>query len=210
MYIRKCPNCSDGKMLAVQMRRGWGKEYHYVCNCCGHDKWIYEGNPSVGGSYENSKMGFWILLIMVEAIVFFSDDVIGGIGYAIYISLLLLFLYNLFTPNKIKGGGYEILEWIDMITPEEAEEELGLNYSMKDNKVMVFIGIVIASVIAVDYFDNWYLLIIALFSFLAMYYYGFLDISSHRRGKFFKDREFEQEMDDIVIKIDSDGKPIYF
>ena len=208
MYIRKCPKCDNGKMLAVSMVRGWGKEYHYVCNSCGHDKWIYEGNPNIGESYEKSKKSFWIVLILIEIIIFFNDNIISGIDYIIYLSLLILFIYNLFTPNKLKLG-YEIVASIDAITPEEAKEELMLNYSIKDNKVMLFIGVIILSVIATDYFDNWYLLGFALLSFILMYYYGFLDISTHRRGKFFRDKKFEKDINDLVVKVDSSGKPIY-
>lgn len=207
MYIRSCPQCDAGKMLATSMKRGWGKEYKYVCSSCGYSKWIYEGSPSAGGSYENSKKSFWLLLILIEAIVFFNSDIIGVIGYVIYTLLLILFSYNLLTPNKLEPE-CKIVEWVDLITPEEAEEELGVNYAMKDNKILLLIGIVIASVFFSDYFKNWYILLFALVSYIVMYYYGFLDISSLRRSKFFKDEEFEKEIEKIIVKIDSEGKPI--
>lgn len=200
--------CEDGKMLAIHMHRGWGKEYEYKCNNCGHNKWIYEGSPSTGGKYENSKIGFWTLLIFVEIIVFFNDDIIGIVGYALYLSFIILFLYNLLTPNKLKLD-YEIIGDIDKITPEEVDEEVQLNYSMKDDKFLLYPFVFMLSVGLTSYYDNYYFLILAVLSVVYAYYYGFLDISVHRKDKYFKDKKFEKEMDDVTIKIDSNGNPIY-
>ena len=117
-----------------------------------------------------------------------------------------IWLYDNFL--KPLPPNYMIIKQTKLITSEEAYEELRLNYSKKDNKYILFIGIIILSVFFAYFFENLYLLIFALLSFVGMYYYGFLDISTHRRDRFFKDQDFEKEIDSLIVKTDFEGKPI--
>ncbi|MBL0707589.1 MAG: hypothetical protein JJW00_00900 [Sulfurimonas sp.] len=212
LYVRKCPMCKDGQMVPLHTHRGWGKEYQYFCNLCDHNKWIYEGSPENNEKYENSKSGFWIMLILVELIIFIGDDIIGTIGYTIYLSVLALFLYNLMTPNRLKLN-YEIIGYIDKVTPDEADDEKQINYAQKVNKFWIYPVIFLGSIAFAEYSDSpnrYYYLLLAPLSFAFAYYYGFLEISNHRRKLFFKDRNFENDMDDITVETNKDGKPVNY
>jgi hypothetical protein len=185
MYIRKCPICENGKMKAAHMRRGWGKEYEYVCDSCGHSKWIYEGHPGTGESYENSSSGFWLMMIIVEVIVFMNHDNITILGYGLYLAVLLALLYKAFTPTplkspKTKEPAYEIIDSIDALTPEEKEEEERVKFVEKQGlRFWIYPIVFFGSIIAAVFFENYYLLILAVGSIVYAYYAGYLDISKN-------------------------------
>lgn len=189
MFIRKCPKCDNGKMKPVKMFQGWGKAYLYLCNECKHEKWIYEGSAtSEYGGYENSNSSFWILLIAIEIIVFFNDDIKSIFDYILYILFFVFFLYKTFTPKyiydeNIKEAAYEIIEVTDeLLTPKEQEQEELIEQTQKDGmRFWVYPIVFIGSIFAAIYFENLLFLIGSLLALGYAYYFGHLDISKHRR-----------------------------
>jgi len=183
MYIRKCPKCSNGKMKQIKMARGWGKEYLYQCQNCGHEKWIYEGNSSVGESYESSSKGFWLLLLVIESIVFFTDEFISPLYYSLYIFILLVLLYKIFFNKNLKDVStnkisYEIIDEIDEITQDEEDEELFLKKIDKNPfPFYIFVSSFLFFIFMASSSENYYYLIGSLLSLVYAYFMHLLDIS---------------------------------
>jgi len=187
MYIRKCPECDNGKMKPIESFRGWGMEYKYSCDTCGHEKWIYEGSINSGETYESSKTGFWIFLIIIELIVFFNDDIITIFDYTLYVIFLIFFIYKVLTPNKLYKNNtnkisYEIIDNIDELTPEEIEEEKILEKAQNGSiKFWIYPFVFVASLLLTIIYGNYYFLVGSIFALAYAYHFGYLDISKNRR-----------------------------
>ena len=177
-------------MKPVKMQRGWGKEYLYICGTCGHDKWIYEGHPNTGESYETSGKGFWLLLIIIELFVFIDDYYVTAMEYIAYAVVFLFLLYKAFQTKQLykkgtKKSSYEIIDEVDGLTSEEEEEKERINYAEeKGMKFMVYPIVFVGSIIASLVFENPYFLILSVASVAYAYYFGFLNISlKNKKGK---------------------------
>jgi len=175
-------------MNPIKMFHGWGKEYLYLCNQCKHEKWIYEGYSNrENGGYESSNISFWLLLIAIEAIIFFSDNMKSTFDYILYLLFFVFFLYKAFSPSYLydeetKQPAYEIIETTKELTPEEQEEkELEEQAQKAGIKFWVYPIVFIGSLIATAYFENLLFLIGCIFALGYGYYFGHLDISKHRR-----------------------------